>query len=91
MPEINEKEKSRPDVKGVVEFIKDGLELVEKLVGGRNAMVAGTVGLLIGGGVGAVVVQPSEAECAEYVAKQQSDRSREALEKFLRAPVTGGF
>lgn len=91
MSEVNEKEKSRPDVKGVVEFIKDGLELVEKLVGGRNAMVAGTVGLLIGGGVGAVAVQPSDAKCAEYVAKQQSDRQDEALRKFLSAPVRGGF
>lgn len=91
MPEVKEKEKSRPDVKGVVELIKDSLDLVERLVGGRNALVAGTVGLLIGGGVGTVVAKPSDKECAEYVAQKQADRSREALRKFLEAPVRGGF
>lgn len=85
------KENSGRDWKGVIEFVKDGLELVEKLVGGRNALVAGTVGLVLGGGIATVVVKPSVDECAAYAAHQQSDRSREALRKFLEAPVRGGF
>lgn len=85
------KENSGRDWKGAIEFVKDGLELVEKLVGGRNALVAGTVGLMLGGGVASVVVKPSAEECAAYANQAQSDRSREALRKFLEAPARGGF
>ena len=91
MTDNTEKEKSRPDSKGVIEFVKDGLELAERIVGGRNAMIAGTVGLLIGGGIGTMVAKPSAEECAAYVSMAQSDRSREALRKWLEQPVKGGF
>lgn len=90
MPENAEK-KSGWNWKDAVDLLKDGIELAEKVVGGRNALIAGTAGLALGVGLGVMVSIPSDKECAEYVAKQQADRSREALEKFLRAPVRGGF
>lgn len=91
MSENAGKENSGRDWKGAVEFVKDGLELVEKLVGGRNALVAGTVGLVLGGGVATMVVEPSDEACAAYVAQKQADRADEALRKFLSVPVRGGF
>lgn len=85
------KDKSRPDWKGVVELVKDGIGFAEKIVGGRNALIAGTVGLTLGVGLGAMMTKPDAKDCAEYMVKEQSDRSREALRKFLEAPVRGGF
>lgn len=85
------KEKSSVDWKGVVELVKDGVEFAEKIVGGRNALIAGTVGLTLGIGIGAMVSKPSAEECAAYVSKAQSDRSSEALRKWLERPVKGGF
>lgn len=87
----NTEKESRTNWKDVVELVKDGVEFAEKIVGGRNALIAGTVGLTLGIGIGAMVSSPSDAECAAYVAKQQVDRSNEALRKFLEAPVRGGF
>lgn len=85
------KEKSGVDWKGVVELVKDGIDFAEKIVGGRNALIAGTVGLTLGVGLGAMMTKPDAKECAEYMAQQQADRSRDALRKFLEAPVKGGF
>lgn len=86
-----EKEKSRTNWQDVVELVKDGIDFAEKVVGGRNALIAGTVGLTLGIGIGAMVSKPSDKECAEYVAKQKADRADDALRKFLEAPVRGGF
>ena len=87
----NTEKETRTNWKDVVELVKDGIEFAEKIVGGRNALIAGTVGLTLGIGIGAMASSPSDAECAAYVAKQQTDRSKEALRKFLEAPVRGGF
>lgn len=91
MSENAEKRDSGRDWKSVVEFVKDGLDLVEKIVGGRNALIAGAAGFALGVGVAATFVQPSDEACAEYVAQKNADRSREALIKFLKAPVRGGL
>lgn len=86
-----EKEKSRVDWKRVVELVKDGVDFAEKIVGGRNALIAGTVGLTLGVGLGVMMTKPDAEECAQYMVKEQSDRQRDALRKFLEAPVRGGF
>lgn len=84
-------EKGRFTWKDAVELLKDGVEFAEKIVGGRNALIAGVVGLTIGIGIGAKVIGPSDEACAEHILQKQAERQREALKKFLSAPARGGF
>lgn len=75
-------EKKKFDWGKAVELLKDGVDLAGKIVGGRNALIAGTAGLAIGFGAGALLASPSQENCQTYYqeqAKKQNDARREWL------------
>lgn len=77
------KEKKGIDWKSVLEVVKDGVELAEKVVGGKNALIAGAVGLAVGFGLGAAVSSPSDTECAEFIAKKEIE-DKEFMKRLTR-------
>ncbi|GAB1394108.1 hypothetical protein MASR1M60_22720 [Rhodocyclaceae bacterium] len=49
---------------------KVAVDLLGKVIGGRNALIAGVIGLAVGFGMGALTVTPSDSKCAEYYKEQ---------------------
>lgn len=73
-------EKETPEKKGfdwgkAVELLKDGVDLAEKVVGGRNALIAGAAGLALGFTVGAITVSPSDSKCATFYKEKLTKNS----------------
>lgn len=89
MAEEKSKSESRFSWKDAIDLLKDGVEFAEKIVGGRNALVAGATGIAIGFAIGALTVSPSDSKCADYF-KEQAAKENEALMKFLKSPVHKG-
>jgi hypothetical protein len=89
-------EKETPEKKGfdwgkAVELLKDGVDLAEKVVGGRNAFIAGAAGLALGFTVGAITVSPSDSKCATFYKKELNKNSGddELWQKWLKRRSSG--
>ncbi|WP_415033322.1 hypothetical protein [Azonexus sp.] len=80
--EQKNQEKKKFDWGTAIDIAKTGLEFAEKVVGGRNILIASAAGLALGVAVGAITASPSESACKEYTIKQQDNN--EQFKEWLR-------
>jgi len=85
------KEKNWLTLEKAIDLVKDGIDIAERILGGKRALIAGATGLVIGFGAGVMLGPVSEKDCAPHVAEAIKRQSDDGLKNWIKGPKTSGW